>query len=191
MGSPERKISAGPPAAAPNPAAVEARLASLEDEARQLRAEIAELQEEFRWLAGDEPEDPAFISRGWLARGWVRASLLLATVGFVALVSVPYLLHLADPSGRPVDPVPAAAARSLPSAPPPAPAAPASPAVERVASPERIPAPARVRAAVAPDPTRGPPEERRPVALPRHLAQPDAGGPSAADASTPGRGESP
>jgi hypothetical protein len=185
MALPERKISVVPAAPSSAPGSMEARLVSLEEEARQLRAELAEMQDELRWLAGDEPESGGLLSRGWLARGWVRASLLLATVGFVSLVSVPYLLHLLDPSGRPADPVPAAAARAVSAAPPLAPAPPTTLAV-----PERIPAPERVRTSVAPDPTRVLPEERRPVAARRQPALVDAGGSSGADGS-PVRGESP
>ncbi|HEY7654680.1 MAG TPA: hypothetical protein VIG07_17830 [Methylomirabilota bacterium] len=158
MGSPERKISVVPPAG--TEAGVEARLASLEGEAERLRAEVATLQDEIRWLTDEEAEwsgEPALISRGWLARGWVRASLLLAAVGFVALVSVPYLFHLLDPSGRPADPAPVAAASSVATverAAPTAAPAPAAPAVSHVPQPERVPAPVRVRASEIPDPTR-------------------------------------
>lgn len=89
MPSPERKISAVPAGGANQPSALDARLASLEDEATRLRAEVAALQDDLRWLAGEDEEKPE-----WLARGWVRASLLLTTVGVIALVSLPYLLHL-------------------------------------------------------------------------------------------------
>jgi hypothetical protein len=154
MGSPERKISAGPPA--PEPAAgVEARLASLEAEAARLRAEVAALQDDLRWLGGEEEDgngDPAFLSRGWLGAGWVRASLLLTTVGLVAIVSVPYFLHLLDPSGRPADPAPVQAAESVPAAP-----------VTRVARPaarEYVPAPTRVRSTEIPAPVRVATDER-------------------------------
>jgi hypothetical protein len=126
MASPERKISVVPPPGMEPPAGVEARLASLEGEAERLRAEVAALQDEIRWLTDEEAEwsgDPAFISHGLLARGWVRSSLLLAAVGFVALVSVPYLFHLLDASGRPGDPPPVAAASSVATAEPVAPAA--------------------------------------------------------------------
>jgi hypothetical protein len=138
------------------PAGVEARVASLEGEAERLRAEVAGLQDQIRWLTDDEAEwsgDPAFISHGLLARGWVRASLLLAAVGFVALVSVPYLFHLLDASGRPGDPAPVAAASSVATAEPVAPAA-LVPAATQVPPPERVPAPVRVRASEIPDPVR-------------------------------------
>jgi hypothetical protein len=157
MASPERRISVVPPPGAEPPAGVEARLASLEGEAERLRAEMAALQDEIRWLTDEEAEwsgDPAFISHGLLARGWVRASLLLAAVGFVALVSVPYLFHLLDASGRPGDPAPVAAASSVAAAEPAAPSAPAAPAAIQVPPPERVPAPARVRASEIPDPAR-------------------------------------
>ena len=160
MGSPERKISVVPPAGTEPPAGVEARLASLESEAERLRAEVVELQDDIRWLTDEEAEwsgDPAFISHGWLARGWVRASLLLATVGFVALVSVPYLFHLLDASGRPADPAPVAAASSVAPAEratPAVPSAPDAPAAINVPPPERVPAPVRGRASEIPGPAR-------------------------------------
>ncbi|MGH7375728.1 MAG: hypothetical protein ACREJY_16045 [Candidatus Rokuibacteriota bacterium] len=157
MASPERKISVVPPPGTEPPAGVEARLASLEGEAERLRAEVAALQDEIRWLTDEEAEwsgDPAFISHGLLARGWVRASLLLAAVGFVALVSVPYLFHLLDASGRPGDPAPVAAASSIATTEPVAPAALAAPAATQVPPPERVPAPVRVRAFEIPDPAR-------------------------------------
>lgn len=105
MGSPERRIHAVPSPRAAESADMQARLASLEAEAAELRAEVAGLQDDLRWLAGldDEADNeaPGFLSRGWLAAGWARASLLLASVGLVALVSAPYLSHLLDPSGSP------------------------------------------------------------------------------------------
>lgn len=195
MASPERKISVVPSGAEPArppeaPAAgTEARLASLEDEATRLRAEVDALQDELRWLAEDEEDggDPAFLSYGLLARGWVRASLLLTAVGLVTVVSVPYFLHLVDPSGRPADPAPLAAA---PAAAPVEPAPPV-PAPTRPAPRELIPAPARLRAGEIPEPTRVRAEERpgapRPaVRRERHLApEPAPSGP------TPAHGESP
>jgi hypothetical protein len=137
MGSPERRISAAPPSRSAESADVQARLAGLEAEAAELRAEVAALRDDLRWLAGldDEVEEPAFLSRGWLAAGWVRASLLLASVGLVALVSVPYLLHLLDPSSSP-HPAPVAAAEATP-------AAPARPAPHLAPREEYIPAPVR------------------------------------------------
>jgi hypothetical protein len=199
MGSPERKISVVPPAGAEPPSGVEARLASLEDEAERLRTEVAALQDDIRWLTDEEAEwsgDPAFISHGLLARGWVRASLLLAAVGFVALVSVPYLFHLLDASGRPADPAPAAASSvaTAERATPAAALAPAAPAATQVPPPERVPAPVRVRASEIPDPARvlseSPP--RRPA---RAAVPSDRGGAGAPDPSpssvAPVRGESP
>ena len=182
MASPERNISA-----------VDQRLVSLEDEATQLRAEVAALQEEIRWLTGQDEDE-----HGWLARGWVRASLLLTAVGMVALVSLPYLLHL-DASGPNADPTPGAAvaARPAPAAPhatvAPAPAPPPPPvkAAAREAGPaptptrapaSEVPAPARVlsaedHAATAPRP--------RPVRERRALQTSDA------VVVAPARGESP
>lgn len=155
MDSRERKISAGPPPPEPA-AAVEARLASLEAEAARLRAEVAALQDDLRWLGGEEDDgsgDPAFLSRGWLGAGWVRASLLLTAVGLVAIVSVPYFLHLLDPSGRPADPAPVQAAESVP------PAAPVARAA-RPAAREHVPTPARVASTEIPAPMRVATDER-------------------------------
>jgi len=140
MASPERNISAGSPAGVRPPSVLDERLASLEDEATRLRAEVAALQDEIRWLTGED-EQPA----GWLARGWVRASLLLTAVGMVLLVSLPYLLH-SDPSGPTTDPTPRAATRSAPAGP----RAPVEPAPVKAA----VPAPARVRAPEVPEPAR-------------------------------------
>jgi hypothetical protein len=205
MASPERKISGVPPAGPEPPSGVEARLASLEDEAERLRAEVVALQDEIRWLTDEDAEwsgDPVFISHGWLARGWVRASLLLAAVAFVALVSVPYLFHLLDVSGRPTDPAPVAAASSVATAepaPPGAPSAPAAPASTRVAPREHVPAPVRVRASEIPDPARVSTEGRGAAAGepsgykdavwrdPRGAGGSDAG----QSPATSGRGESP
>lgn len=189
MASPERKISVVPPPGTEPPSGVEARLASLEGEAERLRAEVATLQDDIRWLTDEEAEwsdDPAFISHGLLARGWVRASLLLAAVGFVALVSVPYLFHLLDTSGRPGDPAPVAAASSVATA---EPAAPAAPAATQAPPPERVPAPVRVRASEIPDPARVLSEYApgRPARAAVLIDRSGAGPSSAA----PGRGESP
>jgi hypothetical protein len=202
MASSERKISVVPPAGTEPPSGVEARLASLEDEAERLRAEVVALQDEIRWLTDEEADwsgDPAFISHGLLARGWVRASLLLAAVGFVALVSVPYLFHLLDPSGRPADPAPVAAASSIATAEratPAAASAPAAPAATQVPSPERVPAPVRVRASKIPDPARVlseyPPGRPARAAV---LSDRGGGGAGAPDpgpsSAAPVRGESP
>jgi hypothetical protein len=171
MASPERNISAGPPSGARQPSALDERLASLDDEATQLRAEVAALQDEIRWLTGEDEEPP-----GWLARGWVRASLLLTAVGMVALVSLPYLLHL--DASSPHDPTPSASARPAPAAPRatvvPAPVKAA--AQDAVLEPARIlPVDAHPGAAPRPRPAR----ERRPVQ------------PSDAAVAAPVRGESP
>jgi hypothetical protein len=185
MSSPERRIRAVPPPHAADAADVPARLARLEAEAAELRAEVAMLQDDLRWLAGlddDAEEEPGFLSRGWLVAGWVRASLVLALVGIVSLASLPYLSHLLDPSGAP-DPVPVAAAESAPAVAPPqsAPRAEYIPVPVRVHSTE-IPAPAHVSRTV-------PPPARSTIARerPRFLGPP-AGG---ADAPAPVRGESP
>lgn len=151
MSSFERKIST-PPATGGAPASsLDERLASLEDEASRLRAELAELQEDIRWLAGDDEEedgDPGVFSRGLLARGWVRASFLLAVAGLVGLVSVPYLLHVLDPSsGRTADPIPAPTVQSV------APVTARSQPEQAAAPREYIPAPAVVRSPEAPEPT--------------------------------------
>ena len=174
MASPERNISA-----------VDQRLVGLEDEATRLRAEVAALQEEIRWLSGQD-EEPA----GWLSRGWVRASLLLTAIGMVGLVSLPYLLNL-DASGPHADPTPgaAASARPAPAAPSPA-VAPAPVKAERRddASP-----PTRVRAPEGPEPARVLSAEDRTTAAPRPRPVRERRGPQPSDAVVvaPGRGESP
>ena len=167
MAAPERNISA-----------VDARLVSLEDEATRLRAEVAALQEEIRWLTGQDEEPAA----GWLSRGWVRASLLLTAVGMVALVSLPYLLRLDAP-----DPAPVASTRPAPTTPHPE-AAPK--AAARNAGP--APTPTHVRAPEVAEPARvlsadshpaGPAPRPRPA---RRTLQP-----SDAVVVAPARGESP
>ena len=175
MASPERNISA-----------VDARLVSLEDEATQLRAEVAALQEEIRWLTGQD-EEPA----GWLSRGWVRASLLLTAMGMVALVSLPYLLHL-DAPGPQADPAPVASTRPAPAAPRPEAAPAPVKSLARDAAP--APAPARVRAPEVPEPARvlsadGP--AAGPAPRPRLVRERRALQPSDAVVAAPARGESP
>lgn len=164
MASPERNISA-----------VDERLVSLEDEAAHLRAEVAALQEEIRWLTGQD-EEPA---GGWRSRGWVRASLLLTAVGMVVLVSLPYLLHLDDPT-----PGAAASAR-------PAPAPTAVKPVPRDAAPP--PDPARDRAPERSEPARVLSAEDHAAATPRPRPVRDrrALRPSDAVVVAPARGESP
>ena len=178
MASPERNISA-----------VDQRLVSLEDEATQLRAEVAALHEEIRWLT-DQDEEPS----GWLSRGWVRASLLLTAIGMVALVSLPYLLNL-DASGPNADPTPGAAAstRPAPTAPraavaPAIPPAPATPAPRDAA-----PAPTRVRAPEVPEPARVLSADDHAASTPRPRTVRERRGPAPSDAVVvaPGRGESP
>lgn len=138
MASPERNISA-----------VDQRLVSLEDEATRLRAEVAALQDEIRWLTGEGEEPP-----GWLSRGWVRASLLLTAVGMVALVSLPYLLHLDAPGPR-ADEAPGAHAATRPAPVAPRAAAPA-PALDKAVSHEAAPVPVKAggRAPEASEPAR-------------------------------------
>jgi hypothetical protein len=132
MSSLERNRSAGPPPGPRRLSAVDERLVGLEDEATRLRAEVAALQDEIRWLTGQDEEPP-----GWLTRGWVRASLVLTAVGLAALVSLPYLLHV-DASGPHADRAPVASTR-------PAPAAPraATPMPVRAAARDASAAPAR------------------------------------------------
>ena len=174
MASPERNISA-----------VDQRLVGLEDEATRLRAEVAALQEEIRWLSGQD-EEPA----GWLSRGWVRASLLLTAIGMVGLVSLPYLFNL-DASGPHADSTPgtAASARPAPSASRPtvAPAPPVKP--ERR---DEVSAPTRVRAPEVPEPARVMSAEDRPASAPRPRPVRERRGPEpGAVVVAPGRGESP
>ncbi|HEY7039274.1 MAG TPA: hypothetical protein VID28_10495 [Methylomirabilota bacterium] len=144
MALPERKISRVASHRAPS---VEARLAAVEEEAARLRAEVATLQDEIAWLT-DEDAEGGHLSSGWLGRGWARASLLMAVVGLVAFVSVPYVSHLLDASSHQAD-------SGL--------AAPAVTPAEAVA-PEYIPAPVRVRAAEVPAPAYVP---KRSPAAPR------------------------
>jgi hypothetical protein len=177
MASPERNISA-----------VDQRLVGLEDEATRLRAEVAALQEEIRWLTGQD-EEPA---GGWLSRGWVRASLLLTAVGMVVLVSLPYLLHL-DASGPNADPTPGAAASARPV--PAAPRTAIAPAPVKPAPGDAVPAPAnaRVRAPEGPAPARVLSAEDRAPAAPRPRPVRERRGlqPSDAVVVAPARGESP
>lgn len=138
MASPERKISGVAPRGTPS---VETRLAGLEAEAVRLRAEVAALQDEIRWLTGDDEADGdgGLRSTGWLARGWVRASMLMAVVALVAFVSVPYVLHLLDlPTQRADSPGPRAVAPG---------------AASKATASEYIPAPMRVRSPEVPAPT--------------------------------------
>jgi type IV secretory pathway VirB10-like protein len=178
MASPERNISA-----------VDQRLVSLEEEATQLRAEVAALQEEIRWLTGQDEDE-----HGWLARGWVRASLLLTAVGMVALASLPYLLHR-DASGPNADPPPGVSASARPaSAAPRATVAPA-PAPVKAAAREAtpVPAPVRVRAPEVPEPARVLSAEGRAATAPRPRPVRERRGLQASDAVlvAPARGESP
>jgi hypothetical protein len=189
MATPERNISARPSSGARQPSALDERLASLDDEATHLRAEVAALQDEIRWLTGEGEEPP-----GWLARGWVRASLLLTAVGMVALVSLPYLLHL-DASGPHADPTPRASARPAPVAP----RATVEPAPAKAAAREALPAPARVRAPEVPEPARvheptriHSVDDRSGAApRPRPARERRAVQPSDAVVAAPARGESP
>ena len=185
MASPERNISAGPPPAARQPSALDARLASLEDEATQLRAEVAALQQEIGWLTGQDEEPP-----GWLERGWVRASLLLTAVGMVALVSLPYVLHV-DASRPHADPTPVAPARPAPEPP----RATVTPASVKAATRDAVsaPVPARVRAPEVPDPAPVLSVEDHPVAAPRPRPGRERGAiqPSTAAAVAPARAETP
>jgi len=142
MASPERNISTGTPFGARQPSVLDERLASLEDEATHLRTEVAALQDEIHWLTGEDEPPP-----GWLARGWVRASLLLTAVGMVALVSLPYLLHL--DASSPNDPTPGASALPAPAAR----RAAVAPAPVKAAQDAAL-APARVRAPAVPEPAR-------------------------------------
>jgi hypothetical protein len=189
MSSPERRIRAVPPPHAAGSADVSARIARLEAEAEELRAEVATLQDDLRWLAGLDDEtdaEPGFLSGGWLAAGWVRASLVLASVGIVSLVSLPYLSHLLDSSGAP-DPVPVAAAESGPAVIPPPPAPRPAPREEY------IPVPAHVRSTEIPAPVRVGPSGAPPVRPairrgPSRLLEPSGGG---MDTPAPVRGENP
>jgi hypothetical protein len=135
MALPEREISGVASEATPG---VEARLAGLEEEAARLRAEVASLQDEIRWLTGEDADDRGLLSDGWLQRGWVRASMLMAVVGLVACVSLPYVLYLFDASASQ-----AASATTRPAEPD----APSATIAPTATASEYIPAPVRVRAA--------------------------------------------
>jgi hypothetical protein len=140
----ERKISG---VASRETSSVEARLAGLEAESARLREEVASLQDEIRWLTGEDDEDRDLLSHGWLGRGWVRASMLMAVGGFVAFVSVPYLWQLFETS-----PSQAAASSSLATIRPAEPAVRPAIIAPKAAASEYIPAPARVRSREVPAP---------------------------------------
>ena len=190
MDSLERKIRAVPPPDPDRPSPVDARLASLEDEAAGLRAELAALRDDIHWLSGtDDDAGP-----GWLARGWVRASLLLATVGLVLIVSLPYLLN-GDPPDLPQGPAPEPAAV----APPTELARPAPTPVPRIRT-VPIPAPIPVRRTetpaapappAAPVPSRAVVTDDQPVSAPppRIMRTPGAAAPAPEVVVTPIRGE--
>ena len=173
MAAPERNISA-----------VDQRLVGLEDEATHLRAEVAALQEEIRWLTGQD-EEPA----GWFSRGWVRASVLLTAVGMVSLVSLPYLLNL-DASVPNADPTPGAAAAARPV--PAAPRAAIGPAPVKPAPRDAVPAPARVRPPEVPEPAHVLSAEDRAASVPRPRPVRERREPQSSDAAVvpPTRGES-
>lgn len=181
MPSPERKISAVP--RCEEPPSVEARLAGLEAETARLRAEVVALHEEIRWLTDEDAHDgdPAHPTSGWLARGWVRASMLMTVVALVAFVSVPYLTHQLGPSAHQGDQAPPAAspvATPAEAAAPPALRAPAP--TPKATARAYIPPPARARAAEVPEP-----------AYVRPKTRPDAPPVDAATGPAPVRGESP
>ena len=167
MASPIRRLEVVPPAPALEPAD---RLARLEAEAAALRDEMAALREDLRWLAGvDEEEAPrgGVFSRGWLATGWARASLVLASLGLVMVVSVPYLMHLLGPADADRHPAVAALApRPVEAAPVEAARAEVAPArLDRAATPKARAAAARSRARIrsaasAPEPTPAPDQSR-------------------------------
>jgi hypothetical protein len=170
MASPIRRLEVVPAAPTGEAAELAARLARVEAEAAALRDEVAALREDLEWLAGldEEPELAAargnVFTRGWLATGWARASLVLASLGLVMVVSVPYLMHLLGPAGA--DPLPVVAELApRPAEPAPADAAEVAPArLSRAAAPKVRSAVARSRARVrAEAPAAGPaplPESR-------------------------------
>jgi hypothetical protein len=150
MASAARKISG---TASRGPSSVEARLADLEEEAARLREEVASLQDEIRWLTGEDDDDRGLLSHRWLDRGWVRASMLMAVVGFVAFVSVPYLFYGFEASPSQAATTPAAVSSAPSSAGPvvrPAVIAPGTAAPEYILTPARgrspeVPPPAQMR----------------------------------------------
>ena len=93
------------PAPTSDPTELAARLARVELEAAALREEVAALREDLATLAGLDDEEAdledsrgGVFSHGWLVSGWARASLVLASLGLVMMVSVPYLMHLLGPA---------------------------------------------------------------------------------------------
>jgi hypothetical protein len=195
MSGAERKISAVPEADGDHITGVDVRLATLEDQAASLRAEVASLRDDIHWLSGAAEEEEEL---SWLARGWVRASLLLATVGAVAVASLPYLLHSAPadsvhvpvaesrpapivqpaaviptaPVNRPAPPGEAAPviqpARLIQPAPPPAPLRNgARESLGKSAPREPHLKPARVRRVETPEPARVLPAETAPITAPQ------------------------
>jgi hypothetical protein len=111
MASPARHLDLVP-APASDPTELATRLARVEVEAAALREEVAALREDLVTLAGLDDEEAELLdshggvfSHGWLASGWARASLVLASLGLVMMVSVPYLMHLLGPADA--DPLPA------------------------------------------------------------------------------------
>lgn len=152
MASPERAPRTDRPT-------LEARLSSLEETATRLRQELERLQDEVARMQDDEiewGEPPPALH----ARGWIRATLFLAVVGLVALVSVPYLSHLLDAAGPSADPVPLEIGRRAPSA---APAAPPASATAVPAAARRPPVPAPARAPAEPEEFREPARGSAPV----------------------------
>jgi hypothetical protein len=195
MSGAERKISAVPEADGDRITGVDVRLATLEDQAASLRAEVASLRDDIHWLSGAAEEEEEL---SWLARGWVRASLLLATVGAVTVASLPYLLHSApadsvrvpvaesrpapivqpaavippSPESRPapvIEPAPVIQpARVIQPAPPPVPLRNgAREPVVKSAPREPIAKPARVRRVETPEPARVVPAETAPIPAPQ------------------------
>jgi hypothetical protein len=153
MASPARRLDLVPPIPADESADLAARLARVEAEATALRDEVAALREDLDTLAGlaDDEVEPApplggVFSHGWLAAGWARASLVLASLGLVMLVSVPYLMHLLGPADA--DPLPGI---TVTAERPPVEPVVTEPAVTETAAPARLshPAPPKVRAAVS------------------------------------------
>jgi hypothetical protein len=180
MDSLERKIRAVPPPDPDRPSPVDARLANLEDEAEGLRAELAALREDIHWLSGsDHDAEP-----GWLARGWVRASLLLATVGLILIVSLPYLLN-GDPPDLPQAPAPEPAAVAPPTeVARPAPTPATRPRMVPIPAPipvRRTETPASPAPPVTPTPSRAVVTDEQPVSAPppRVMRTPQAAAPAA------------
>src|SRR4029450_8139060 len=162
MASAERKISR----VSRGTSTVEAPLAGREEEAARLRAEVAALQDEIRWLTGEDDDgDRGLLSPGWLSRGWARGSRRMAGVGVGGFGSGPYVRPRCgapaprrSPAGGPHKNPPGLPRASAPRPSPPPPTCRSARPPRRAASLASPPAPAGPG---PPTPTAPPPPRRR------------------------------